>query len=194
MKTVKLTLSALAVILASSSLYAFEPYVSGSGGVSTLSGRESGSVAEVRGGAKNHHWDFSYGYLRNETDSLVLNTLNLEAYSVIPIVSGLHAKLGLGGGFTVPNQDGPKRFDNGLSGVFGGGFGYSIARNLSLGLNAKYFVFKTDSQTTSKITETEAVFQNGVQIGTVETETPMTTDSSENLNSLNLTLALTYWF
>ena len=183
----------------------WKPFVSAEGGVTTMSdSMENGSAVEVRGGTANDEWQISYGYLRQEGDTkdtllpatLTLHTLNLGIYREFITSYGFSAKLGVNGGYTVPNLDSnaSETLDNGFSGVFNGGLDYALTPSLSLGLKASYFVFKTDSHRTTRTSETDTVFNSGVPVGTVEIENESHQDNSLNLNSLVLTAGVTYRF
>lgn len=154
----------------------------------------------VRGGAELGSWDVSVGYWTSHdapvSDSgllanrLTLNTVDIEAYNVIPLKNGLSFRLGGGAGYTMPEFNNEDKADNDYSFVVGGGLDYRIRPSLSIGILARRFFFNTDTRRTTYASHMETL-STGQE---VEVSDQVDQHGSVSLDGILVTAGIKYLF
>jgi len=181
----------------------WRPLVELQAGFSSLGDHASiGSVGGFKAGASNDAWELAFDYSRNDATlndnvDFTLHNVGVSADRVFKL-GFLEARAGVGVGYTLANlgnsPDASFWGGNGVNFTYGAGIGYHITDSLYLGLSVKEQVFNTEVRKTVKKDSSEPIFQDGTQIGTVETETLETTSDQVNFNQLQTLLSLQWRF
>lgn len=181
----------------------WNPMIEGQAGFTSLGDHASiGNIEGFKIGASNDSWELSLDYDRNEAtlyDSVDFTLHNVGVSADRVFRFGLLAlKAGVEAGYTISDlgnsKDGSFRGSNGLQFTYGAGIGYSITPNVSIGLSVKERIFETEVRKTVKKDNSEPIFADGVQIGTVETETLETSVNEVNFNNLQTLLSIRVMF
>lgn len=162
--------------------------------------RSPQAVFGLRGGIEYKSWDISAGYWTTRdasiddsklvSNSLDLNTLDIEAYRLAPIYGPISLRVGGGIGYTISNLSGPDHADADISYTSGAGFDYAIRKNVIIGILVRGFFYNTNTHRTLYGSHAETL-SNGQEVEVIDV---FPSTDSVNFNSILATIGVKFLF